>query len=150
MTSITKPSTDFSAVPPDQLCQQMRAIRRELGQDVEEIVEHAERLMDWRYYVQRHPWASVGVAIALGYFVMPRRSLVLPTDESTLARLAQRIPVTVQAPVPPKRSSLFRVLLTMGTSLAMRAALSYLSQRVGTLVGQPSTIGEAMEVDQYA
>jgi hypothetical protein len=122
----------------------MRTIRRELGNDVEELVEHAERLMDWKYYVQRYPWASVGAAALLGYFLIPQRIVTLPTDEHTLARLADRLPVYTKpsAEQKKKQQSMLGWLVSMGTGMAMRAAGAYLSQQLGKIVAQQSGMPE--------
>jgi hypothetical protein len=120
----------------EHLRQQMRQIRREMGEDVEELVVQAERLMDWRYYVQQYPWVMVGAAAAAGFFLVPRRTVTLPTDEQTLSRLAQRIPVMMPKPPEAKKPTLFGSLLQMGTNLAMRAAMAYASQQAGKILGQ--------------
>lgn len=132
-------TTGTSDPPPqaDRLRQEMRTIRRELGDNVEELVEHAEQLMDWRYYVRRYPWASLGVAALLGYFVVPQRVVTLPTDDHTLSRLADRLPIYPPTNQPKKqRSSMLSSLISMGTGLALRAATGYLTQQVSKIVAQ--------------
>ena len=121
----------------DRLRQEMRTIRRELGQDVEDLVEHAEQLMDWRYYVRRYPWASLGVAALVGYFVVPQRVVTLPTDERTLAKLADRLPIHPQTSEPKKqRTSLIGSLISMGTGLALRAATAWFTAQVGKIMAK--------------
>jgi len=133
MASLAQSSTpDIEA---DQLRQRMRAIRRELGADVEDLVGHAERLMDWRYYVQRHPWVSMGIAAFVGYFMVPGRLVAFPTDDSALSKLAERIPVTVQPP-EEKKPGLISSLLSLGLNTAGRAALAFAGQQVGKFIGQ--------------
>lgn len=130
-------TTGTSDPPPqaDRLRQEMRTIRRELGDDVEELVEHAERLMDWKYYVQRYPWASVGGAALLGYFLVPQRTVSLPADESTLSRLANRLPLHPQSSEPKRQGpTLLGSLVSMGTGLAMRAATAWLTAQVGKVM----------------
>ena len=56
------------------LQQQMRATRRSLNEHADQVVETARRQVDWRHYVGSHPWASLGTAFALGYFLVPRRT----------------------------------------------------------------------------
>ena len=134
----TSPTRTSDPLPQaDRLRQEMRTIRRELGQDVEELVEHAEQLMDWRYYVRRYPWASLGVAALLGYFVVPQRIVTLPTDEHTLARLADRIPIHPPPSESKKqRPTLLGSLVSMGTGLAMRAATAWLTAQVGKIMAK--------------
>lgn len=57
----------------DEIRRQMAQIRRELHEDMQGVVAGAEAASDWKYYVQRYPWAALGLAAALGYFVVPRR-----------------------------------------------------------------------------
>lgn len=121
----------------DRLRQEMRTIRRELGGDVDEIVEHAERLMDWRYYVERFPWASVGAALVAGYLVVPGRYVTLPTDERTLEKLAERIPVARKKAEPAKKS-MVAGLVSLGTGFLMRAAMGYATQYVQKMMAQNS------------
>jgi len=133
----THHTTGTSDPPPqaDRLRQEMRTIRRELGDDVEELVEHAERLMDWKYYVQRYPWACLGGAALLGYFLIPQRIVTLPTDEHTLSRLADRLPIHTK-PAEPKKQSMLGWLVSMGTGMALRAAGAYLTQQLGKIAAQ--------------
>jgi hypothetical protein len=130
----------------DRLRQEMRTIRRELGQEVEDLVEHAEQLMDWRYYVRRFPWASLGGAALLGYFIVPQRTVTLPTDDRTLARLADRLPIHSQPSEPPKRNTLVGSLISMGTGLALRAATAWLTAQVGKVMAQQAAHQTAEEV----
>jgi len=138
MSTTIATGTSEPLPPADRLRQEMRTIRRELGQDVEELVEQAEQLMDWRYYVRRYPWATVGVAALLGYFVVPQRIVTLPTDEHTLSKLADRLPIHVK-PSEPKKSSLLGWLVSMSTGMALRAASAYLSQQVGKVMAQQTS-----------
>ena len=133
----THSTTGTSDPPPqaDRLRQEMRTIRRELGDDVEELVEHAERLMDWKYYVQRYPWACLGGAALLGYFLVPQRIVTLPTDGHTLSRLADRLPIHTK-PAEPKKQSLLGWLVSMGTGMALRAAGAYATQQLGKIMAQ--------------
>jgi len=143
-TMATTVSTDSPAQNADRLRAEMRQIRRELGSEVEELVEHAERLMDWRYYVNRYPWAVMGAATLLGYFVVPHRTVMLPTDEHTLSRLAERIPVTMPKP-EPKRSSWVGSLMNMAAGMAWKAALAYATQQVGKVLGDQASATQKQE-----
>lgn len=135
-TSVTR--TSEPQPQADRLRQEMRTIRRELGGDVDEIVEHAERLMDWRYYVERFPWASVGGALVAGYLVVPGRYVTLPTDERTLEKLAERIPLTMQKSAEPAKTGLLAGLISVGTGFLMRAAMGYATQQFSKLAAQHS------------
>lgn len=58
---------------------QMAQIRRELHQDVREVVEKAEAVADWQRYIRMYPWVSIGIAFAAGYFVVPKRHKAMAT-----------------------------------------------------------------------
>jgi hypothetical protein len=131
----------------DRLRQEMRTIRRELGQDVEDLVEHAERLMEWRYYVRRYPWASLGVAALLGYFIIPQRIVTLPTDDHTLSKLADRLPI--QPRPERKKQSLLGWLVSMGTGMALRAAGAYVTQQLGKAVAQQQSTPRPEEMHHH-
>jgi len=116
----------------DQLRQEMRTIRRELGDDMEELVEQAERLMDWRYYVQRYPWACLGAAAFAGFFLVPGRTIVSSIDEHTITRLVEQ--ATPAKEKETKKSSLFGWLVSSAVNMASRAALAYATQQFSKVV----------------
>jgi ElaB/YqjD/DUF883 family membrane-anchored ribosome-binding protein len=70
----------------DAILQKMGQIRDDLDDGVQEIVERAREMQDWRTYMKSHPWVFVSAAVAVGYLLIPRRigraaeiSQVLPT-----------------------------------------------------------------------
>jgi hypothetical protein len=142
-TNVSAPSE--STATADELCQEMRRIRRDLGNDVELLVEQAERLMDWRYYVNRYPWAMLGVASFVGYYLVPQRNVTLPTDERTLERLAQRLPIVVQQQGQAKKQSWLNGLLAAGAGLAMRAAMNYVGQEATKMLQQRQAEAQPVE-----
>ena len=131
-TSVTT-GTSNSPRTADNLRQEMRTIRRELGDEVEELVEQAERLMDWRYYVQRYPWASLGAAALAGFFLVPGRTVVTSVDEQTLNQLADRLSPPAEKP-PVKKQSLLGSLVSAALGMASRAALAYATQQVSKVM----------------
>jgi len=145
-TSLSTPSNLPSQA--DSLRQQMRSIRRELGSDVEELVEHAERLLDWRYYIQRYPWALIGAATFVGYFLVPGRTVVFPTDEGALARLAEQIPVSVK-PTEEKKQGFLAGLLAAGVGMAGKAALGFATQQVAKLLSQRAASANSQSEEAY-
>lgn len=52
----------------------MQRIRRHLDEDVDRLQADAAQLMDWKYYIRRHPLASMAVASVAGYFLVPSSS----------------------------------------------------------------------------
>lgn len=132
-TTSSEPETPPKSA--EQLRLEMKQIRRELGGNVEVLVENAERLMDWKYYAHRYPWAMVGVAAFLGYILVPSRTVVLPSDDRTLEKLAARMPVVVKHVEPEKKKATWMgSLMNMALNAALRAGQAYLSQQVGKVL----------------
>jgi hypothetical protein len=50
----------------------MEAVRCELDEDVQEIVEGARVMGKWRYYVRTYPWICLGAVVVGGYLLVPR------------------------------------------------------------------------------
>lgn len=140
------PATSELAAKADRVRRDMRGIRREFGDNVEELVENAERLMDWRYYVSRYPWAIVGAAALIGYFLVPRRIVTLPTDQHSLTQLADRIAPAIAPPEKQKpQPSWLSSLISMGTGMLMRAAAGYAAQQVSKAFAQPAQQPQPVE-----
>ncbi|MGQ0634196.1 MAG: hypothetical protein ACT4QC_06285 [Planctomycetaceae bacterium] len=75
---------------------QMRQVRCEIDTDVDDlaadaqsIMGQARELLDWKHHVRRHPWISLGVAAAAGFYFVPRRPKVVRADPQELARLVK-------------------------------------------------------------
>ncbi|HUG89714.1 MAG TPA: hypothetical protein VML55_02700 [Planctomycetaceae bacterium] len=115
----------------EQLRRQMAQVRVSLGEEAEQIAQNARTVTDWRYYVGSYPWASLAVAAALGFLVVPRRLEVISPDASTLARLARqdRLVVKPKAEAEPKKG-MAGTLFTFLSSMVIRGALTAIGQQV--------------------
>jgi len=120
----------------DEVRRQMAQIRRELHEDVREVVATAEAAADWRRYLTAYPWLSVGTAFALGYLIVPRRPKPVAGTalQSDLTKVREAVETTRQAVVEaPKekgdeakrKKSLVGAALGMVAPLALRAAQGY-------------------------
>ncbi len=58
----------------DQICSEMREVRRELRGNIESIATQARQLTDWKYYVQQTPWLAISLAALAGFSVVPSRT----------------------------------------------------------------------------
>jgi hypothetical protein len=56
-----------------QISRQMRAVRRELQDDVKDVVRQTRRLTEWRHLVRSHPWLLLAAGVSLGYLLVPVR-----------------------------------------------------------------------------
>ncbi|MBW3541179.1 MAG: hypothetical protein KY476_13000 [Planctomycetes bacterium] len=120
-----------------EIRREMAELRRELNVDAEGIVESARTVTNWRYYVRTYPWASLGVAAALGYLVVPRRLEVIRPDAETLAKLARRDQLVVKqrSETEPKKG-FFGSMFQFISSMVVRGALAYAGQQAGRLFGE--------------
>jgi uncharacterized membrane protein YkvA (DUF1232 family) len=118
----------------DAIRRQMAEIRRELHEDVREVVATAEAVTDWRAYLSRYPWVALGAAFAVGYLVVPRRHRPVATraDLSEVREAVESARQTVVEAAMGKdegaarrRKGLIGAALGMLTPLALRAAQGY-------------------------
>lgn len=117
----------------EEIRSQMRSIRRDLHDNVKEIVVGASQIFDWKSYVRSFPWTFVAAAAILGYLLVPRRKRppaeLIETKES-IEQLAQEIKSSV-APPPRPATSLVSVVLPILGGVALRVGTAYLT-RIGT------------------
>ena len=115
----------------DAIRQQMAQIRHELHQDVRGVVEHAEAATDWRRYYRMYPWASLAVAFAIGYLIVPKRRRKIPRDVATRADIAQVREDVQEAKEPAKKAAtkgVLGALFGMLVPVVVRAAQGYAVQ----------------------
>jgi hypothetical protein len=115
----------------DEIQQQMARIRRELHQDVSEVVAGAEAAADWRRYVRAYPWAAVGIALAVGYLVVPRQGrggrggAASEADLDAIRALLEQARQTAGEAKEPVRKSLLGAAVAMLAPLAWKLAQDY-------------------------
>jgi hypothetical protein len=115
----------------DEIQRQMRDLRVELREDVQEIVENARVMTDWQHYVRSYPWLCLGAAAALGYVLVPTRVEVFKPDVKQLADLVRQHQVAVKAEVKPQPSAgLLGGLLNVAASVALQGAAVIASQQL--------------------
>src|SRR4051812_8904675 len=111
----------------------MAQIRRELHEDVREVVASAEAVTDWPRYIRMYPCAALGAAVAAGYLIVPRRHRTVPRDIATHADVAQAREVVEDVKGKqdkPKKSRKGVVGAAFGflVPIALRAAQGYAVQ----------------------
>lgn len=116
----------------DEIRRRMEEVRCDLVQDVQEIVDDARDLRDWRYYVKTYPSVCLGTALAVGYLIVPRRMRVR-ADVQTLTELAKQSQ-SLATPKLPLISSARSMVLSLAGKMAMRSILSYIERRAGGLL----------------
>jgi hypothetical protein len=113
----------------DEIRRQMHRIRRQLPAAVDEIVSGARDLVDWRRKVRAHPWVSVTLAAAAGYFLVPRRRPKVPHDIESLAQLVKEQKFRLE---PKPKSNLLGSLAAAAGTLAMRAGMAYVTRQINS------------------
>lgn len=124
----------------DEIQREMRQIRVELRDNVQEIVSSAREIVDWQSYVKAYPWVCVGAAAFLGYLVVPSRTTVIRPDPEALRELTKSREMLEQQAKPKK--TLLGMVMGMVAASAAQAAMSVASHQVQHLLNslqQPPT-----------
>ena len=125
----------------DELQGQMRQIRREMGDDVQGLVENARQLGDWHYYVRTYPWACLGLAAAAGYLIVPSKLQVIQPDPKALVELAKARQISVSADFQPKASGgIANRLMNIAAGMIVQGGLALLSRQIQGLFDHPGEL----------
>jgi hypothetical protein len=126
------PAMSVSTTPAaEEIQRQMRSVRSELRDDVQDIVESARVMTDWQYYVRSYPWLCLGAAAAAGYLLVPSRVQVFKPDSQTLANLVRQHQVAVKTEVKPQPSpGLLGGLVNMAAGAALQGAMAIASRQL--------------------
>jgi len=116
----------------DEIQREMRQIRVELRDNVQEIVSSAREIVDWQSYVKAYPWLCVGAAAFVGYLLVPSRTTVIRPDPEALRELTKSREMLEQQ-VKPKKS-LVGMVVGMVAASAAQAAMSVASHQVQQLL----------------
>lgn len=130
------PTTPSAA---EQIQRQMRDVRAELRDDVNELVHSAHEMSDWTRYVRAYPWVCVGAAAAVGYFVVPTRSIVIRPDSESLFKLAQQHNLVMKPEgdrPAKKKGGLVAQLISVAAAAALQGGLRIASQQLTQAMSQ--------------
>lgn len=116
----------------DEIQKEMRQIRVELKENVQEIVSSAREIVDWQSYVKAYPWFTVGAAALVGYLLVPSRTTIVRPDPEALRELTKSRQMLEQQ-VKPKKS-LMGMVVGMLAASAAQAAMSVASHQVQQLL----------------
>ena len=122
----------------DDIRRRMAAIRRAMHEDVKEVVATAEAATDWHRYLKMYPWATLGVAFAVGFVIVPRRhhktADAIAATQADISKVRELVETTgkkvvataqAQAAPPERRKGLIVAALGMLAPLAWKAAQGY-------------------------
>jgi hypothetical protein len=129
MSQVNQPTTEA-----DELQRQMRAVRQELRDDVQELVVSAHQMGEWKRYVRAYPWLCVGGALAAGFLLVPQRSVIVRPDAEGLIELAKRNKLVVkmeETPPPQKKGGgLLAQLVSLAAASLLQGGLKIASQQL--------------------
>lgn len=117
----------------DDVQRQMREVRQELREDVQEMVCNAQQMGDWTVYVRAYPWLCVGAALAAGFLLVPSRSVIVKPDAEGLIELAKRNKLVVkmeETPPQKKRGGLLAQLLSMAAATLLQGGIRAVSNQL--------------------
>src|SRR5438094_9582861 len=110
----------------EQIQKQMRELRADLREDVQDVVVSAHKMADIANYVKAYPWLCVGAAVAAGFLIVPQRATILKPDAEALIELARKHKLVVKtdegAP-PKKRGGLLAQLLSLAAATLLQGGL---------------------------
>jgi ElaB/YqjD/DUF883 family membrane-anchored ribosome-binding protein len=119
---VASPATDAkAALTGDEIRERMAVIRLQIDERSDEVVAQVNALSDWRSYVRRYPWVSVGAAAVVGYVLVPSKAK--PSAEGSTRD-------TKKHPAAFTTDELRSVLI----GAARRAATAYASKTLGSVV----------------
>jgi len=108
----------------------MAALRRELEGDVQQARNSARAMTDWTFYVRRFPWVAAGLALGVGFLLVPRKKQVAPPDSATIAELMKHKEVWQATSTATESRGLVKSIAATLAAMAARAAVAYVTQRV--------------------
>ena len=121
----------------DEIQRQMREVRVELRDEMQEIVDNARVLSDWQYYVRQYPWLCMGAAAALGYLIVPQRVQVIKPDSKAIADMIRQHQVSVKTEVKPQPApGLLGGLVNMAAGMAVQGLLAVASAQLNQFIQQ--------------
>ena len=108
----------------------MARIRRELHEDVREVVTSAEAVTDWRRYIRMYPWASLGATFAVGYLIVPKRRIIPHgiATQADLDRVREAVEESREQSKAKSRKGLLGSIFGLIGPVAVRAAQTYAVQ----------------------
>lgn len=117
----------------DEIRQEMARLRLGLHQDASSVVGEATHAFDWKARLTQYPWVTVGLAIVVGYLVVPKKRLTAGTLAPMLHEAQQTVATSYEPPRrEPKKAgsgsalwSLAKFAFSIGGPIALQAVQSY-------------------------
>lgn len=130
------PSGNGHPQSPEAIRNRMESLRDGISQEAIRVRRTAQEAVDWRTYVKRYPIATAGLALAVGYMLVPTKSKVVRPTDDQMREITKKAQIHVYAPKnmagKPQTSFSHRALALLGTAGA-RAAMAYFGKRAGEI-----------------
>lgn len=111
----------------EEIQRQMRRVRTELGDDVQDLMASAKVMTDWHSYVRAYPWLCVGAAAVAGYLIVPGKTRFSQPDAASLRELVQNVS---SAGVTANRPTFTGMVTKMAVGYLLQGGLSLLTQQL--------------------
>lgn len=133
----------------EKIREEMARIRRGLPGEIQDIKESARTMTDYRYYLQRHPWACMGAALAIGYLIVPNRTRIVSPDVETLEKLAKKnkLLVKAQPDIGKQQPGPLNMLVKFAANSLLRAGVAYAGQQMGRAFAEPESPASEMKAN---
>ena len=129
----------------EQIRHEMASLRVEMAHEVEDFVENAGVLSDWRFYVRRYPWQCLAAAALAGYLLVPRRLELVRADPVALMELAKKNRVVIKPKPEPRPKGPGRAVAMFLFNTALRSAMSFAGQKAGEMLNAQGTASGARQ-----
>jgi len=127
----------------DDIRRDMGQIRMKLYQEIRSVVVSAEAATDWRRYVRTYPFASLALAVGVGFLIVPRRRRsIRATAEAAATATAEKLhqEFVDSAPPRPRKAGwagmIFGPAASLVGSMALKAAQNYASYYLENMIAQ--------------
>lgn len=115
---------------------EMQHVRREIADDMHDVVESTRQMTNWRSYVNRYPLVCLGAAAAVGFMIVPKRVEIVSPDVDALLRLAKKNKLVVNnEPTAQAKSGFAGAMLGLVGNAVLRAGIAYVGQNLGKVSG---------------
>ncbi len=129
----------------DEVRQRMAEIRATSQGDVETMLLGLRKNLDWRYHLNRHPWAFAGAAAILGYWLIPKGRIKAKLDSATLKQMASEFHLPEFQ--PEKQDFLHKWVIPMALKWGSSGAMQ-IGQLLLTKAMAKSAVKEAAVEDE--
>lgn len=131
---------------PDAIREKMAALRYGGRAEAIQVSERAKQVVRWQYYVDRFPFACVGLAAVGGFLLVPSKQEVVRPSQDQLEQLAKEGKLDMRPASiggdSKQRGMAQAILATLGVA-ASRAVMAYVGKQIGEYASGTTASGAA-------